>query len=1029
MSAHELILLSPYAYPGQNALVLGNDDMASWLNAYSALWHPAALWQAAGTPRYDAPYDYEQPRAGHVYAIPESPPLMLPEDWDERVRAAGAVAFRASTDRAATLANMRAALKSRPSVPEGFDELIDLPDDKTAPFFGLGVGHQLLSALSGAMEHENLLDNSAFWADVQQAIAELAGVPYTPAQPSSDETAIPEPDGTYAGDFEQYPVAPEGEQARSADEQQPLPDLNESAGDSPEATGPEYLTPPGTDYVSADAPVEESAAHETAPEPWYAHLQSAAAKLLSAREVLYPVTIHLVDLHLVDANRLAELRPSSLDLNLPCNLVASGSVLEKLAEVRPELLTHLRERVQNEQAEVCGGCYLEREDPFLPIDSQLWNLLKGQAVSRALLQSDIKVFARKRFGFHPQMPLFLSGTGLSKALFLTFDDSGVPSYQTCVVSWPSADGKQVEAFVRAPYAADTAQTFFNLGHYLFKTTREDHTATLGFLHKSENVSPWHRDLLELTQLAPVAGQWTTLSRYLGEVMAGEYTAALAADEFHSDFLSERSNARSPCPVSGFARHARLRRRLDTCWTLAALNRGVAGANDPLDVTPQLHELEDQLESTAPNHERGADCQSALDELETSIAATLTERLQARAPDHQPGYMILNPCSFIRRVALELEGAARALPLGGPVKACQLDGDKLKVVVEVPALGFAWIPREGPPGTPPPPSRMRLADKNIVRNEFFEAEVDPATGGLRAIRDHRTRLNRLGQRLVFNPGSAMKAGSIQVTSTGPALGEIVAEGALLGEHQQVLAKFRQRFRAWLGRPVLELRIEIYPEQPPAGYPWHAYFGARFAWRDERAMLLRGVNGTGYITTHTRPQTPDYLELRLARQSTAIFPGGLPFHQRHEGRMLDVILQPEGETAHVFDLGIGLDREQPMQTALGMVTPVPLVPTTKGPPHIGAAGWLFHLDASNLLMSRLYPGGLETSADGPVKDAVTARLLECASHSGHAELRCARNPRRAAILDARGSFLVEANVSGDAVFLEVSPGDLVQVQVEF
>ena len=172
--------------------------------------------------------------------------------------------------------------------------------------------------------------------------------------------------------------------------------------------------------------------------------------------------------------------------------------------------------------------------------------------------------------------------------------------------------------------------------------------------------------------------------------------------------------------------------------------------------------------------------------------------------------------------------------------------------------------------------MRLADERSVRNEFFEAEIDPTTGGLRAIRDQRTRINRLGQQLVFNPGSTMRASEVKVTSAGPALGEIVSEGVLLGEQQQVLATFRQRFRAWLGRPLLELRIEIYPEQPPTGYPWHAYYGARFAWRDERAMLLRGVNGTGYITSHTRPETPDYLELRAGRQSTSIFPGGLPFH---------------------------------------------------------------------------------------------------------------------------------------------------------
>jgi hypothetical protein len=382
------------------------------------------------------------------------------------------------------------------------------------------------------------------------------------------------------------------------------------------------------------------------------------------------------------------------------------------------------------------------------------------------------------------------------------------------------------------------------------------------------------------------------------------------------------------------------------------------------------------------------------------------------------------------VALELDGAGAALPAGGPVKASQLDGDRLRVVAEVPALGFAWFPRSGPPGTPPPAMRMRLADERGVRNEFFEAEIDKASGGLRSIGDRRSFVPRLGQRLVFNPGSTMKATSIQVTSPGPALGEIVSEGVLLGEQGQVLARFRQRFRAWLGRPLLELRIELSPEQPAAGQPWHAYYGARFAWRDERALLLRGAGGTGYVTADPRPQTPDYLELRTGTQSTVLFPGGLPFHRRHETRMLDVILAPQGETATVFDLGIGLDREHPTQTALGLTTPVPLVASAKGPPHVGATGWLFHLDTPNLLLSGLRPGGRELRDDGQVAaDAVTARLLECAALSGQAEFRCVRNPRRAVLLDARGSRLVEAAVNGDAVQFEVSPGDFVQVQIEF
>jgi hypothetical protein len=184
----------------------------------------------------------------------------------------------------------------------------------------------------------------------------------------------------------------------------------------------------------------------------------------------------------------------------------------------------------------------------------------------------------------------------------------------------------------------------------------------------------------------------------------------------------------------------------------------------------------------------------------------------------------------------------------------------------------------------------------------------------------------------------------------------------------------------------------------------------------------VNGTAYVTTHNRPESPDYLELRLGKQSTTIFPAGLPFHQRHGGRMADVILVPEGETARAFDLAIGLDREYPTQTALGLVTPVPLVPAAKGPPHVGAAGWLFHLDMPNIALL-----GMRPAADGA--DAIVARLQEIGARGAHAEFRCARDPRRALVLNAAGEAQMETNVSGDAVLFEVGQGDLTHLRVEF
>jgi hypothetical protein len=933
MSTRELILLSPYRLPTHSALYLADGDVSTFLHGYRALWHPAALAGATGPPRTASPYDHEQPQTGFVYAVPETPPLILPDDWDERVRQAGAVSFRATPDAAATLANLREALRGR-------SEHTDLEAERVAPFYGVGLGYLCLESLCEAMSHENQLSATDFWSEVSAAVGSLAG---------------PDPDATRR------------------------------------------------------------------------QLRAAAERMLAAREVLYSPTVHVVDLWLPkgptapDGVYHDEPWPAALDKGLPVNVLACASLLELWGRFCPDRLAALRERVAADLAEVCGGQYREREDAFLPLESQLWNLNRGQAAYRELLGGEVRVFARRRFGHHPLLPLLLQSVGMSRAVLLAFDESVVPAPRGATASWPSPDGKQVEVFCRTPLPADSPQTFFHLTHHLHQTVMQDHVATLALAHRGKPAHACYADWVELTRLAPVLGRWTTLSGYLESVSPGDYLSPGTPDEFHGDYLVERTAASEPDggatagshavpdPVSGFAGLLRTRRQLDAAFTLAALYRGLGGR--PAHGELNLADVEEHAErGDGPGEQAHASL--------TRVAETLAGRLVARGKAGNPGYLVLNPCGFTRRVALELADAHP--PAGGAVKAVQHEGAGARVVVEVPALGFAWLPRSG--GVPSAPGRMRLADERTVRNEFFEAEIDPATGGLKSVRDSRNRVGRLGQQLVFNPGSTTRAHEVKVTSSGPALGEIVTEGNLVDARDEPLATFRQRFRAWLGRPVLEVRIEIRPVRPPQGYPWHAYFGARFAWRDERAALLRGQLGSSYVTSHTRPESPDFLELREGRQSTAILPGGLPFHQRSGSRMLDVILVTPGETATEFELGVALDRENPMQTALGMVTPAPAVPTDRGPPHVGAAGWLFHLDAPNLMLTALRP-----APDG--SDAITARLLECGVGGGSAQLRCARDPKRAFLTDARGQSLADLPVEGDAVLLDVVRNDLAQLRVEF
>src|ERR1700719_5413662 len=152
MSARELLLPSPYRVPAQNALMLGDADSACFLNGDTALWHPAAVLGPSGPPRVPSPYDHEQPTQGHIYALPESPPLVLPDEWEQRVREAGAIAFHATSEREATLANLKEAIRGSADWADSA-ALLDIEPERAAAFFAIGFGHRAIETLCEAMEH------------------------------------------------------------------------------------------------------------------------------------------------------------------------------------------------------------------------------------------------------------------------------------------------------------------------------------------------------------------------------------------------------------------------------------------------------------------------------------------------------------------------------------------------------------------------------------------------------------------------------------------------------------------------------------------------------------------------------------------------------------------------------------------------------------------------------------------------------------------------------------------------------------
>ncbi len=166
-------------------------------------------------------------------------------------------------------------------------------------------------------------------------------------------------------------------------------------------------------------------------------------------------------------------------------------------------------------------------------------------------------------------------------------------------------------------------------------------------------------------------------------------------------------------------------------------------------------------------------------------------------------------------------------------------------------------------------------------------------------------------------------------------------------------FKQTVRVWRGRPVVEVEIELDIVRMPDAEPWHNYFTSRFAWHDETASLTRSAMMGACETAEERIESLHYLEIATPDQRTTILTAGLPFHRKTGPRMIDTILVVPRETERKFRFTIAIDQDYPMQAALDALSSSVVVPTRRGPPKSGAAGWFFHLATRQVQIVQMLP----------------------------------------------------------------------------
>lgn len=794
------------------------------------------------------------------------------------------------------------------------------------------------------------------------------------------------------------------------------------------------------------------------------NLQAAFDLLTEAREYFYPVETHLLDLTLVAPNTIGESLRADLTRVGHTNLLISGETVDAMARLQPETLAVLRQALEDGRASLIGGEFNEMELPLLPPEAALEQFTRGRQTYQKHLGHRPSIFGRRRFGLTPALPGLLNQMGFSGAFHFTLDDGRFPKGNQSKVRWEGISAESIDAMSRLPLDAARSDPFLSLPEKLGDVMDLDHAATALFAHWPGQGSRWYEDLRRMADYSPVLGRFAPIADYFKDTQYVGQSTRYSADQYRSPYLRQDVADRRVDPIS---RWVRFHRRQAAAESLRAL----ASLTDMLDGRPKLlaesADLLTEVDSLASDTTAAAQTSEALDDRLADATTDATGRLSKLLSQSRcvpgSGYLVVNPQSSARRVCLDVSKLRNPPEVEGPIRAAAASSDNKHAVVDVPPMGFAWVksglthascpdPSQGKkrkgwfkksdPGETPLAELREEKDRReyVLRNEFFQATIDPVTGVLRAIHDYRGRNPRLAQQIAMRlpraerPSSdgwaeltdweysIMAADRVSIVSAGPVQGQIVVLGQLKDRQGQPLAGFVETFTVWRGSRVLDIRVELDVDKQPDDDPWDSYYAMRFAWGDATADVLRGTGGVSTPTDIPQVEAPHFVDVRGENTSITILTGGLPYHRRFGIRKLDTLLIPRGETARTFEVGIGIDLPYPAPAALDYLAPAPACFLQAAPANDSA--WLFHVDSKNVLATRW-----ETlEGDGRVV-GFRVRLLETEGRGCRVGLRAFRSVASARLTDFQGENPKSLDVQGDRVEVDVAAHGWVQIEARF
>lgn len=1007
----ELVILIPSHSLEDFPSDLPEEEAAGLLNGFQILWDPRLLVASGTFPNWQRADEIPDVAPGRLIVVPQTCEYLLPAGWIARAKSSEMILIHGESQRAPMLEMALAGLESLKTESQDDEINVDVADRLSGDFYALAFCYLQLQLLARHMRHFSNLDEAHFQHETLLAA----------------ESAV--------------------------------------AGDEAKATK---------------------------------HLKNCFEVLTEARERFYPVDSYLIDLWLTDEKKIDELQdalrvssnvsaqpslkgeqdvvlndndipsaPVNSD-NVPVNLLITGELVDQIGCEHKAVSELIRGLVEKGSLELCGGPWQETDMTLLPLESVIWQFNRGRQAYQKHLGRSPEIYCQRRFGLMAQLPQMLKQAGFTGAIHCAMDDGKFPNARQAKIHWEGSDGTVIDALTKIPMSAETASTYLSFPERLAQTMDHDHVATLVFAHWPKVQAPWYEDLRRTSRYAPVFGRFVSLGEYFRITDTPGQRTQFRTSAYRSSHLVQNVAAHQPDPVTRYRRHERLRLILEESWWMtisADLNSNPEKISDFLD-------LESRLESLAPRDSRtfpsGPEEWSRLEQEIESSHQSAKQRLTESILDQDSGtegYLIINSLSFSRKIPLQLPGVAQVVPKEYPVLSSQIHQGDAYLVVEVPAMGYCWLPvsptEESAPETIAQGKRIRrdktqlLAEDGVVRNEIFEAYVDDKTGGLRGIMDYKTASNRLGQQLCFCKTSAsrpetfsevleqedlryskMVADSAEVVSSGPAFGEIVTRGSLCDQKTgKLLAKFQQRFRAWRGRPVLEVQFTVDPIEMPDSGPWEEYYAARFAWPDQESALVCSKHWGADVTTTSELESTHYIEIGIKQSRTTVLCDHFPFHRMDGDHRLDTLLVCQGESQVSGCLGIVLDARNPLHDALDLIHNPVAAHVAQGRPWSDDRGWFVQLDASNVIISSVRPlsAVLEANdsesvfgADGK-SGGLRLRLVETDGQTVRAHLRFWKNPTSARLVDLTGRTLSELVVQEDTVLVDLAGHEMITLDV--